>query len=244
MSLMSSDLQVLFLSAAGSRTISIADVKQAVVGRYSSVSVRDLESRSRKVRVVRPRQMAMYLAKKLTTHSLPEIGQKFGRRDHTTVLHGIRRVEELMSQEDAMIYGEGVRDAVLELKKQLEGLADDPKSLFLYFSRVFELSIQSESLQEKFKRIQDDIRQPKFVTWCLHNYAGFDESQIERMIGLHGIEVREIVCALEIVDDAVADYKLRFDIEALEVFHNIESMFRREWRELLPNHIADRVNAL
>jgi hypothetical protein len=44
----------------------------------------------------RPRQMAMYLCKQLTTRSLPEIGRKFGGRDHTTVMHGVRKIEELM----------------------------------------------------------------------------------------------------------------------------------------------------
>ncbi|MGZ9034359.1 MAG: helix-turn-helix domain-containing protein, partial [Rhodospirillales bacterium] len=46
-----------------------------------------------------PRQVAMYLAKQLTTRSLPEIGRKFGGRDHTTVMHAVRKVEELCAQD-------------------------------------------------------------------------------------------------------------------------------------------------
>ncbi len=57
----------------------------------------DLMSPSRARNISRPRQMAMYLCKKLTTRSLPEIGRKFGGRDHTTILHGVRKIEELIS---------------------------------------------------------------------------------------------------------------------------------------------------
>ncbi len=53
---------------------------------------------ARRSRVVaRPRQVAMYLAKKLTSKSLPEIGRKFGGKDHTTVMHAVKRIEELMA---------------------------------------------------------------------------------------------------------------------------------------------------
>ena len=55
----------------------------------------DLVSARRARAVARPRQIAMYLAKRLTTRSLPEIGRKFGGRDHSTVIHAVRRIEEL-----------------------------------------------------------------------------------------------------------------------------------------------------
>ena len=58
--------------------------------------VSDLHSRQRTRRVVRPRQIAMALAKELTSMSLPEIGDAFGGRDHTTVMHAQRKVEELV----------------------------------------------------------------------------------------------------------------------------------------------------
>jgi chromosomal replication initiator protein len=51
--------------------------------------------------VARPRQIAMYLAKQLTSRSLPEIGRKFGGRDHTTVMHAVRKVEELNAKDSA-----------------------------------------------------------------------------------------------------------------------------------------------
>ena len=49
--------------------------------------------------VARPRQVAMYLSKQLTPRSLPEIGRRFGGRDHTTIMHGIRKIEELMGSD-------------------------------------------------------------------------------------------------------------------------------------------------
>jgi len=52
--------------------------------------------------VARPRQIAMYLAKQLTTRSLPEIGRKFGGRDHTTVMHAVRKVDELRSSDQLL----------------------------------------------------------------------------------------------------------------------------------------------
>ncbi len=61
-----------------------------------------MHSARRARNVARPRQVAMYLSKLLTARSLPEIGRKFGGRDHTTVMHAIRKVEELMG-DDAQI---------------------------------------------------------------------------------------------------------------------------------------------
>jgi chromosomal replication initiator protein len=59
-------------------------------------------SSARRARAVaRPRQVAMYLAKQLTQRSLPEIGRKFGGRDHTTVMHAVRKVEELCGIDNA-----------------------------------------------------------------------------------------------------------------------------------------------
>jgi chromosomal replication initiator protein len=63
--------------------------------------VKDFHSPQRARRVARPRQVAMYLSRKLTTRSLPEIGRRFGGRDHTTVLHACRRIEALIG-EDAL----------------------------------------------------------------------------------------------------------------------------------------------
>lgn len=73
---------------------SIEDI-QRKTAEYYKLDVRDFQSPQRARRVARPRQVAMYLARKLTTRSLPEIGRRFGGRDHTTVLHACRRVEAL-----------------------------------------------------------------------------------------------------------------------------------------------------
>ncbi len=70
---------------------------------YYKVRPADLMSPNRARNIVRPRQMAMYLCKKYTTRSLPEIGRKFGGRDHTTILHGVRKIEELMSTDSPFV---------------------------------------------------------------------------------------------------------------------------------------------
>ncbi len=80
-------------SAPGAKT-SIEDI-QRKTAEYYKLDVRDFHSPQRARRVARPRQVAMYLSRKLTSRSLPEIGRRFGGRDHTTVLHACRRVEAL-----------------------------------------------------------------------------------------------------------------------------------------------------
>jgi len=70
---------------------------------YYKVRPADLMSPNRARNIVRPLQMAMYLCKKYTTRSLPEIGRKFGGRDHTTILHGVRKIEELMSTDSQFV---------------------------------------------------------------------------------------------------------------------------------------------
>ena len=63
--------------------------------------------------LARPRQIAMYLAKKYTTKSLPDIGRKFSNRDHTTVIHAVRKIDQLMQKD------ENIKNNIIELKKQL-----------------------------------------------------------------------------------------------------------------------------
>ena len=72
---------------------------QKVVAEYYKIRVSDLHSARRSRSITRPRQVAMTLAKQLTTHSLPEIGDAFGGRDHTTVLHATRKVAELRNSD-------------------------------------------------------------------------------------------------------------------------------------------------
>ncbi len=89
------------------------DEIQKKVAEYFNISVKELQSSRRARTVARPRQIAMYLAKQLTSRSLPEIGRKFDR-DHTTVMHAVRKVEELIV-EDASL-AENVND----LRRALE----------------------------------------------------------------------------------------------------------------------------
>ena len=66
---------------------------------YYNVRLSDMVSPKRSRNIARPRQMAMYLAKQLTSRSYPEIGKRFGNRDHTTVIHAVRKIEELKLQD-------------------------------------------------------------------------------------------------------------------------------------------------
>jgi chromosomal replication initiator protein len=95
------------------KRIKIEDI-QRVVARQYNVSRSDLLSSRRTANVVRPRQVAMYLAKTLTLRSLPEIGRRFGGRDHTTVLHAVRKIEGLVSKDTAL------SEEVESLKRQLQ----------------------------------------------------------------------------------------------------------------------------
>src|SRR6266699_2956293 len=82
------------------RRVKIEEI-QRIVARQYNVSRADLLSSRRTANVVRPRQVAMYLAKTLTLRSLPEIGRRFGGRDHTTVLHAVRKIETLVGNDTA-----------------------------------------------------------------------------------------------------------------------------------------------
>ena len=84
------------------RRVRIEDILR-IVSRHFKVPRNDLLSSRRSRDVVRPRQIAMYLAKSLTSRSLPEIGRRFGGRDHTTVLHSVRKVEQLMKEDGDLL---------------------------------------------------------------------------------------------------------------------------------------------
>ncbi|PWT81009.1 MAG: chromosomal replication initiator protein DnaA [Acidobacteria bacterium] len=83
------------------KRVKIEDI-QKLVATHFNVSRADILSSRRTANVVRPRQIAMYLAKAMTLRSLPEIGRRFGGRDHTTVLHAVRKIEELVSRDAAL----------------------------------------------------------------------------------------------------------------------------------------------
>jgi len=95
------------------KRVKIEDIQRTVARQYN-VSRSDLLSSRRTANVVRPRQIAMYLAKSLTLRSLPEIGRRFGGRDHTTVLHAVRKIEGLVGNDPA------VAEEVETLKRLLQ----------------------------------------------------------------------------------------------------------------------------
>ena len=91
----------------------IEDIQKLVASHYS-VTRADILSSRRTATVVKPRQVAMYLSKTLTLRSLPEIGRRFGGRDHTTVLHAVRKIEGLCASNDAL------REELELLKRMLQ----------------------------------------------------------------------------------------------------------------------------
>ncbi|MFN3230827.1 MAG: chromosomal replication initiator protein DnaA [Alphaproteobacteria bacterium] len=102
------------LIRANDRRLSISEI-QRHVAEYFNVRLAELLSARRAVSIARPRQVAMYLSKQLTSASLPQIGRKFGGRDHTTVIHAVKRIEELREID-------GVLDEDIEnLRRILEG---------------------------------------------------------------------------------------------------------------------------
>jgi chromosomal replication initiator protein len=95
------------------KRVKIEDIQKLVASRYN-VSRSDILSERRTAAVVRPRQIAMYLSKVLTLRSLPEIGRRFGGRDHTTVLHAVRKIEKALNEDHAL------NDEVELLKRMLQ----------------------------------------------------------------------------------------------------------------------------
>jgi chromosomal replication initiator protein len=93
------------------RKVTVDQIQKTVAEHYS-LKQADLISERRARAVARPRQMAMWLAKQITTRSLPDIGRRFGGRDHTTVLHAVRRIEQLKAEDPVL-----ARDADLLLRK-------------------------------------------------------------------------------------------------------------------------------
>ncbi len=93
------------------RRVKIDDIQKLVASHYN-ISRADILSSRRTANVVRPRQIAMYLSKVMTLRSLPEIGRRFGGRDHTTVLHAVRKIEDLVAKDKSL-------SEVIELLKRI-----------------------------------------------------------------------------------------------------------------------------
>jgi chromosomal replication initiator protein len=86
---------------------------QKIVASFFQISLQEMLSPRRSRSLARPRQIAMYLSKKHTTKSLPDIGRKFSNRDHTTVIHAVRKIDQLIQRDET------VKNNIIELKKQL-----------------------------------------------------------------------------------------------------------------------------
>ncbi len=88
------------LLKSSQRKVNIEEI-QKKVSQHFNVKMSDMSSARRSRTIARPRQIAMYLSKNLTSRSLPEIGRRFGNRDHTTVIHAVKKVEELRNKDDS-----------------------------------------------------------------------------------------------------------------------------------------------
>jgi chromosomal replication initiator protein len=99
---------------ASDRKVTIEEIQRKVAEHYN-VRLSDMIGPKRLRTIARPRQVAMYLAKQLTLRSLPEIGRRFGGRDHTTIIHGVRKIEELMATDSQL------SDDLLMLRRLLQG---------------------------------------------------------------------------------------------------------------------------
>lgn len=102
------------LLRANDRRVTIEEIQKRVASHFN-IRISDMHSARRARSVARPRQVAMYLAKQLTSRSLPEIGRKFGGRDHTTVMHAVKKVDELRDRDS------GFAEDVELLRRMLEG---------------------------------------------------------------------------------------------------------------------------
>lgn len=102
------------LIRAHDRRVTIEEIQKKVAAHFN-IRTSDMHSARRARSVARPRQVAMYLAKQLTSRSLPEIGRKFGGRDHTTVMHAVKKVDELRERDPSF-----AEDVEL-LRRMLEG---------------------------------------------------------------------------------------------------------------------------
>ena len=100
--LTTSDCKNILKDVFSQTKIITVDKIQNIVSNYFNISLSDMLSQRRSRPLARPRQIAMYLSKKMTTRSLPEIGRRFANRDHTTVIHAVKTISRLSEQDDEM----------------------------------------------------------------------------------------------------------------------------------------------
>ena len=97
---------------SNNKSINVESIQNLVAAHFN-LNIQELLSPRRSRSLARPRQIAMYLAKQHTTNSLPDIGRKFSNRDHTTVIHAVKKIDELIKKDN------DIRESVAELKKKL-----------------------------------------------------------------------------------------------------------------------------
>jgi len=98
--------------SSNNKLINVESIQNLVAAHFN-LNIQEMLSPRRSRSLARPRQIAMYLAKQHTTNSLPDIGRKFSNRDHTTVIHAVKKIEELISKDNE------IKQSVIEIKKRL-----------------------------------------------------------------------------------------------------------------------------
>lgn len=116
------DLRAEVEAAPAIRCLRVADIREAVCAHFG-VTLRDILSARRARAIARPRQVAMFLARRLTTRSLPEIARQFGDRDHTTVMHACSTIERLKAQDP------DIANSIVVLLDKLEQRMEKPVGL-------------------------------------------------------------------------------------------------------------------
>lgn len=98
----------------------MGSIRQAVCNHFH-ISVDEIRSKSREVRICLPRHIGMYLTKTMTEHTYKQIGSVYGRRNHATVLHGVKKIRNLIPKDEAL------RESVAEIKKRIQSGQVEPK---------------------------------------------------------------------------------------------------------------------
>ena len=96
---------------SNNKSVSVESI-QNIVATHFNLNLQEMLSPRRSRSLARPRQIAMYLAKQYTTNSLPDIGRKFSNRDHTTVIHAVKKINELIKKDNE------IKESVIEIKKK------------------------------------------------------------------------------------------------------------------------------
>ena len=101
-----------FISSSNNKLVNVESIQNMVAAHFN-LNLQEMLSPRRSRSLARPRQIAMYLSKQYTTNSLPEIGRKFSNRDHTTVIHAVKKVDELIKKDNE------IKQSIIEIKKKL-----------------------------------------------------------------------------------------------------------------------------